>query len=38
MILVGMRSWRFVVSTVCDFSIAVWDFYKSARKYWDFDY
>ncbi|MCF6776982.1 hypothetical protein L3V83_10430 [Thiotrichales bacterium 19X7-9] len=38
MTLVGMGPWGFVVSTVCDFSIAVWDFYKNARKYWDFDY
>ncbi|TNF69294.1 MAG: hypothetical protein EP298_03930 [Gammaproteobacteria bacterium] len=34
----GMGAWGFAIATICDFGIASWDFYRSARKYWDFDY
>ncbi|MCF6764853.1 hypothetical protein L3V82_03630 [Thiotrichales bacterium 19S3-7] len=34
----GMGPWGFAVATICDFGIASWDFYRSARKYWDFEY
>ncbi|MCF6764854.1 hypothetical protein L3V82_03635 [Thiotrichales bacterium 19S3-7] len=34
----GMGAWSFAIATMCDFGIASWDFYRSARKYWDFEY